>query len=55
VKENGFTTCPSELFANSGRARRDEAQRTLDRVIAHNEGSARGTDSEDDFKGLSTT
>lgn len=54
VKEKGFYILPSELFANvRARARRDEdLNETLDRVFAHIEGSARGTDSEDDFKGL---
>ena len=54
VKEKGFYILPSELFARVRHgARRDaDLNETLSRVFAHIEGSARGTASEDDFKGL---
>ena len=54
VKEKGFFIVPSELFVNiRKRARGDEnLNETLSRVFADIEGSAVGTDSEDDFKGL---
>ena len=54
VKEKGFFILPSELFVNvRERARNDEnLNETLSRVFADIEGSAVGTDSEDDFKGL---
>jgi type I restriction enzyme M protein len=54
VKEKGFFILPSELFVNvRKRARGDEnLNETLSRVFADIEGSAVGTDSEDDFKGL---
>lgn len=54
VKEKGFYILPSELFANvRERARSDSnLNETLDRVFADIEGSATGTESEDDFKGL---
>jgi len=54
VREKGFYILPSELFANvRTRAPKDEnLNETLERVFANIEGSAVGTDSEDDLKGL---
>ncbi|GAA0258015.1 type I restriction-modification system subunit M [Rhodanobacter caeni] len=54
VKEKGFYILPSELFANvRARARQDaDLNETLSRVFANIEGSANGSDSEDDLKGL---
>ncbi len=54
VAEKGFYILPSELFANvRRRAAADEnLNETLERVFQHIEGSALGTDSEDDVKGL---
>lgn len=54
VAEKGFYILPSELFANvRKRAASDEnLNETLERVFSHIEGSAVGTDSEDDLKGL---
>lgn len=55
VKEKGFYILPSELFANvRAQARSDSANlnEVLSRVFAHIEGSANGSDSEDDIKGL---
>lgn len=54
VKEKGFYILPSELFANvRERARHDaNLNETLSRVFKDIEGSAIGTDSEADFKGL---
>ena len=54
VAEKGFYILPSELFANvRKRAANDEdLNETLERVFSHIEGSAVGTDSEDDLKGL---
>ena len=54
VKEKGFYILPSELFNNVRfKARQDAISiETLSRVFANIEGSAIGTDSEDDFKGL---
>ncbi|MUN38197.1 type I restriction-modification system subunit M [Actinomadura litoris] len=58
VEEKGFYILPSELFANvRWRADTDEKFRenlneTLAKVFANIEGSAVGTDSEDDLKGL---
>ena len=54
VAEKGFYILPSELFANvRERAPRDEnLNETLERVFTNIEGSAVGTDSEDDLKGL---
>jgi len=54
VAEKGFYILPSELFANvrkraAGDGNLNEA---LERVFNHIEGSASGTDSEDDLKGL---
>lgn len=54
VAEKGFYILPSELFANvRKRAANDEnLNETLERVFKNIEGSALGTDSEDDLKGL---
>jgi len=54
VAEKGFYILPSELFANvRERARRDEnLNETLAAVFRAIEGSAVGTPSEDDLKGL---
>lgn len=54
VAEKGFYILPSELFANvRNRAAQDaNLNETLQRVFANIEGSAVGSDSEDDIKGL---
>src|ERR1700690_3464612 len=54
VAEKGFYILPSELFGNvRRRAPRDEnLNETLQRVFKNIEGSAVGTDSEADIKGL---
>ena len=54
VKEKGFYILPSELFANVRvRARHDaNLNETLSHIFADIEGSATGSDSEDDIKGL---
>ncbi|WKZ81299.1 MAG: type I restriction-modification system subunit M [Fimbriimonadaceae bacterium] len=54
VDEKGFYILPSELFANvRKKAKNDEnLNETLERVFNNIEGSAVGTDSEDDLKGL---
>ena len=54
VKEKGFYILPSKLFANvRNRARHDaNLNETLSRIFADIEGSATGSDSENDFKGL---
>jgi type I restriction enzyme M protein len=54
VEEKGFYILPSELFQNvRQRAARDaNLNETLERVFKNIEGSAIGTDSEDDIKGL---
>lgn len=54
VAEKGFFILPGELFDNvRAKARTDEnLNETLARVFANIEGSAVGTASEDDFKGL---
>jgi type I restriction enzyme M protein len=54
VKEKGFYILPSELFVNvRKKAKGDEnLNETLSRVFKHIEHSAKGTDSEDDLKGL---
>ncbi|WP_404473574.1 type I restriction-modification system subunit M [Microbacterium aerolatum] len=54
VAEKGFYILPSELFVNvRKRAANDEnLNETLERVFKNIEGSALGTDSEDDLKGL---
>src|SRR5690625_3017724 len=54
VSDKGFFILPSELFANvRARAKTDEnLNETLEAVFKNIEGSAVGTDSEDDLKGL---
>ena len=54
VKEKGFYILPSELFANVRKRARLDANlnETLSRIFADIEGSANGSDSEDDLKGL---
>ncbi|WHZ13009.1 MAG: Type I restriction-modification system, DNA-methyltransferase subunit M [Burkholderiaceae bacterium] len=55
VREKGFYILPSELFANvqaSARRNATNLNEILSRVFADIEGSATGSDSEDDFKGL---
>jgi len=54
IKEKGFYILPSELFVNvRKRAKTDEnLNETLSRVFKNIENSAKGTDSEDDLKGL---
>lgn len=54
VKEKGFYILPSELFVNvRKRAKTDEnLNETLSRVFKNIENSAKGTDSEDDLRGL---
>jgi type I restriction enzyme M protein len=54
VKEKGFYILPSALFANVRQKARQDANlnETLSRVFVNIEGSAKGSDSEDDIKGL---
>jgi type I restriction enzyme M protein len=54
VAEKGFYILPAELFANvrKGAAQNENLNETLERVFANIEGSAVGSDSEDDLKGL---
>lgn len=54
IKEKGFYILPSELFVNVRKnAKADEnLNETLSRVFKNIENSAKGTDSEDDLKGL---
>lgn len=54
VSEKGFYILPAELFANvrKGAAQNENLNETLERVFANIEGSAVGSDSEDDLKGL---
>jgi type I restriction enzyme M protein len=54
VAEKGFYILPSELFQNVKRRAPGDANlnETLERVFKNIEGSALGTDSEDDLKGL---
>jgi type I restriction enzyme M protein len=54
VKEKGFYILPSELFENVAKKARNDANlnETLEKVFNRIEGSAKGTDSEDDLKGL---
>ena len=54
VKEKGFYILPSELFVNvRSKAKTDEnLNETLSRVFKNIENSAKGSDSEDDLKGL---
>jgi type I restriction enzyme M protein len=54
VKEKGFYILPSHLFANVRKRARQDANlnETLSKVFKSIEASAKGADSEDDFKGL---
>ena len=54
VREKGFYILPSELFANvRAKARHDaNLNETLSRIFVDIEASAKGSDSEDDIKGL---
>ncbi len=54
VNEKGFYILPSELFENVRKRARDDENlnETLENVFKNIEGSARGTASEDDLKGL---
>lgn len=54
VKEKGFYILPSELFLNVCRKAKNDANlnETLSNVFKNIENSAKGTDSEDDLKGL---
>lgn len=54
IKEKGFYILPSELFVNvRKKAKTDEnLNESLSRVFKNIENSAKGTDSEDDLKGL---
>ena len=54
VSEKGFYILPSELFQNVRRhaAKDENLNETLERAFKNIEGSAVGTDSEDDLKGL---
>jgi type I restriction enzyme M protein len=54
VKEKGFYILPSELFVNIRKKAKNDPNlnETLSRVFKNIENSAKGTDSEDDFKGL---
>ncbi|WP_188043151.1 type I restriction-modification system subunit M [Changpingibacter yushuensis] len=54
VSEKGFYILPSELFENvrSNAAGDENLNETLERVFTNIEGSAKGTGSEDDLKGL---
>lgn len=54
VKEKGFYILPSELFENVRKNAKTDANlnETLSKVFTNIENSAKGTDSEDDLKGL---
>ena len=54
IEEKGFFILPSELFCNvHARAASDEnLNETLERVFAHIEDSAKGSEAEDNFSGL---
>lgn len=54
VAEKGFYILPSELFENVRRkaAKDENLNETLERIFGNIEGSAVGSDSEDDLKGL---
>jgi type I restriction enzyme M protein len=54
VKEKGFYILPSELFVNVRKNAKNDANlnETLSNVFKNIENSAKGTDSEDDLKGL---
>ncbi len=54
IKEKGFYILPSELFVNVRRNARNDANlnETLSKIFNNIENSAKGSDSEDDLKGL---
>ncbi len=54
VKTKGFFILPSQLFCNVRKSAKnnDNLNETLEKVFKAIEGSAQGTESEDDFKGL---
>lgn len=54
VRTKGFFILPSQLFANVRKRARSDADlnETLERIFKVIEGSAQGTDSEENFKGL---
>src|SRR5215212_3390991 len=54
LKEKGFYILPSELFVNVRKKAKEDANlnETLSKVFKNIENSAKGTDSEDDLKGL---
>jgi len=54
VKEKGFYILPSELFSNVLKVAREDKNlnETLSKVFSNIENSAKGSDSEDDLKGL---
>jgi len=54
VKEKGFFILPSELFVNIRKTARNDANlnETLSKIFNNIENSAKGTESEDDLKGL---
>ena len=54
MREKGFYIYPSELFDNVRSVARldDNLNETLSRIFRNIEASAKGSDSEDDFKGL---
>lgn len=54
VQTKGFFILPSRLFCNVRKSAKNNANlnETLEKVFKEIEGSARGTESEDDFKGL---
>ena len=54
VRTKGFFILPSQLFANVRKRARNDADlnETLERIFKAIEGSAQGTDSEENFKGL---
>jgi type I restriction enzyme M protein len=54
VKEKGFYILPSELFINVCKGARNDANlnETLSNIFGNIENSAKGSDSEDDLKGL---
>lgn len=54
VKEKGFFILPSELFVNvcKNAKNNEDLNETLSRIFKNIENSAKGTDSEDDLKGL---
>lgn len=54
VRTKGFFILPSQLFANVRKRARSDADlnETLERIFKAIEGSAQGTDSEENFKGL---